>query len=372
MNKNTKIYLSPPNIDHSEIENVVQALNSGWISPFGSYTIDFTNKLSNYFNKNILLTNSGTSSIHLALKLTKIKEGDYVLCSNFTFAATAFPILYEKAIPVFIGSEKETWNMSPEFLHSAIEDLNRKDIKPKVLIIAHIYGMPAQMDKITDICKDNNIIIIEDAAEALGSFYHNKPLGSMGNYGIISFNGNKIITTSQGGALILPNKKSYNYAEKLAFQAKEKVDYYKHNELGYNYSTSNILAALGCAQFDKLEKKVKRRRLIFDYYLSNLEKRFTIDYQKELNHSFSNRWLSSFIFPTSLNKKIKSLLEKNNIESRFLWNPLNKQKVFKNFSYYGDSFFENRLFKNGLCLPSGDNLNDEELNKIITIIDKNI
>lgn len=372
MNKYTKIYLSPPTIDHSEIENVVQALKSGWISPYGSYTKDFTNKLSNYFNKDILLTNSGTSSIHLALKLAGIKAGDYVLCSNFTFAATAFPIIYEKAIPVFIGSEKETWNLSPEFLQYAIEDLKKKGIITKVLIVAHIYGMSAQMKKIIDICNNNNIIIIEDAAEALGSFYYNKPVGSIGKYGILSFNGNKIITTSQGGALILPNKKKYKYAEKLAFQAKEKADYYKHNEIGYNYSSSNILSALGSTQFDKLEKKVNRRRNIFNYYLSNLKDRFTIDYQKELSNSFSNRWLSAFIFPTSINKKIKSSLEKNNIEARFLWNPLNKQKVFKNYSFYGDSYFENKLFKNGLCLPSGDSLNDEDLNKIINIIDKNI
>lgn len=365
---NTKIYLSPPHIDQSEINSVIDALNSGWISPYGSYVKDFSNKLSRYFKKEVLLTNSGTSSIHLALKLSGIQDGDFVLCSNFTFAATAFPILYEKAFPVFIGSENETWNMSPGFLQSAIEDLKRKGIKPKVLIIAHIYGMPAQMKDIIDICKNNKIIIIEDAAEALGSFYHNKPLGSIGNYGILSFNGNKIITTSQGGALILPNKKSYKYAEKLAFQAKEKVDYYKHNEIGYNYSTSNILAALGSKQFDKLEKKVNRRREIFNYYFSNFENKINFDYQKELKNNFTNRWLSVFIFPPSINKKIKYILSKNNIESRYVWNPLNKQKVFKNFLYYGNKNLENKLFSNGLCLPSGDHLNSNDLDKIVELI----
>lgn len=372
MNNFPKIYLSPPHIDHLEIENVVKALKSGWISPYGSYIQEFSSKLSQYFNKKVLLTNSGTSALHLALKLAEIADGDYVLCSNFTFAATAFPILYEKAIPVFIGSEKRTWNISPEFLQYAIDDLRKKHIYPKALIVAQIYGMPAEMDQIINICKNNNIIVIEDAAEALGSSYHNVPVGALGDYGILSFNGNKIITTSQGGTLILPNEKKYKYAEKLASQAKEKADYYKHNEIGYNYASSNILAALGSIQFDKLNKKINKRRKIFNFYLTKFKDKFDVEYQMEIENSIANRWLSTFIFPASLNKKIKSSLEKNNIESRYLWNPLNKQKVFKDFPYFGNSLFENKLFNNGLCLPSGDNLKEIDLDKILAVIEKNI
>ncbi|MDR1877832.1 MAG: aminotransferase class I/II-fold pyridoxal phosphate-dependent enzyme [Flavobacteriaceae bacterium] len=372
MHKNNKIYLSPPCVDDAEIKNVCDALHSGWISPLGSFTDDFSNKLSRYFKKKVLLTNSGTSAIHLALRLSGIKENDYVLCSDFTFAATAFPILYQKAIPVFIGSEKETWNLSPEFLNEALAGLKKKNIHPKALVIAHAYGVAAQMDKIINLCKKHNILLIEDAAEALGSLYNGTPLGKLGDYGIVSFNGNKIITCSTGGALILPDDDKYLYAQKLATQAKEKADYYKHDELGYNYAQSNILAAIGNAQFDKLNKKVTRRREIFNYYLSFFKDKIEVSYQKEYKNSFSNRWLSSFIFPESVNKKIKESLKQNNIECRYLWNPLHKQKVFKNYLFYGDKKLEKQLFEQGISLPSGDNLGNKDLQKITGILEKHL
>ncbi len=370
MKNHHKIYLSPPHINDDEIKNVYLALKSGWVSPFGSFITDFTQKLSDYFDKPVLLTNSGTSAIHLALRISGIKEGDFVLCSNFTFAATAFPIIYQKAIPVFIGSENETWNLSPEFLNEAIIKLKKKNIHPKAIIIAHIYGMPAKMDEIITICKNHDIIIIEDAAEALGSTYQETPLGQLGNFGILSFNGNKIITCSTGGALIFPDNDQFLYAKKLASQAKEDVDYYKHEELGYNYAQSNILAAIGYSQFDKLHEKVKKRRGIFNYYLAFFKDKIEVNYQKENKHSFSNRWLSSFTFPKTINKKIKESLHQNNIESRYLWNPLHKQKVFKDNLFFGDKKSEEQLFEQGLSLPSGDNLKNVDLQKITEILEK--
>lgn len=373
MDTTNKIYLSPPCITNKEIKFVNEALLSGWISPYGSFINNFTKKLSLYYShKNILLTNNGTSAIHLALKILNIKEGDYVLCSDFTFAATAFPILYQKAIPVFIGADQKSWNLSPEYLEHALIKLKNKNIHPKVLIVAHIYGMPCNMKSIFDICKNYNIKIIEDAAEALGSKYNNLPLGQLGDYGILSFNGNKIITCSTGGALILPNQKNYSYAKKLANQAKENIDYYKHEELGYNYSQSNILAAIGLAQFKSLNQKVTQRRNIFNYYLSYFKNKLEIEFQIEEENCFSNRWLSSFIFPKDLNKKIKDILNINGIESRYLWNPLYKQPVFKNYFFYGDKSFENYLFRHGLSLPSGNNLTKNKLKRIINIIDKNL
>jgi pyridoxal phosphate-dependent aminotransferase EpsN len=371
-NDKDKIYLSPPHIDDAEMKSVRDALSSGWISPFGSFIDNFSEKLSSHFHKKVLLTNSGTSAIHLALKLSKINEGDFVLCSDFSFAATAFPILYQKAVPVFIGSEKDTWNLSPDFLNEAIENLKKNNNIPKALVIAHIYGASAQLDKIVDICKNYNILIIEDAAEALGSSYENKPLGSFGDFGILSFNGNKIVTCSTGGALILPDENTYLHAQKIASQAKEKADYYKHDELGYNYMQSNILAAIGDAQFDKLTSKVIRRREIFNYYLSYFKKKMDVGYQKEYENSFSNRWLSSFIFPKSINEKIKESLKQNKVESRYLWNPLHKQKVFNGCLFFGDPELEEQLFRQGLSLPSGDNLDNEDLYRITDILEKHL
>lgn len=365
-----KIYLSPPNIDYKVYNNIKTALDSGWISPVGSFIDDFTNKLNSYFNKKILLTNSGTSSLHLALKIVNIQKDDYVLCSNFTFAASAFPILYEKAIPIFIGSEEQTWNLSPDYLNLAIEQLNKKKIKPKALILAHIYGMPAQLDEIIKICNLNKIVLIEDSAEAFGSKYNDQPLGALGKIGILSFNGNKIITCSTGGAIILSDIESLEYAKKLSNQSKENTDYYLHNELGYNYALSNVLAAIGDSQIEKLNLKVNKRREIYKHYFKFLKEKFDIQHQYESYKSFSNRWLSSFIFPTNINHKIKNSLAFNNIETRYLWNPLHNQKAFANSLYFGNKILDNFLFENGLSLPSGDNLTLDNLEKIINIIKK--
>jgi dTDP-4-amino-4,6-dideoxygalactose transaminase len=367
----TKIYLSPPNIDRTEISNVVSAMESGWISPFGSFTNDFTAVLSEYFKKKTLLTNSGTSAIHLALRVLGIKEGDYVLCSNFTFAASVFPVLYQKAIPILVGSEQDTWNLSPDYLEEAVSSLRKKGIAPKALVLAHIYGMPACLERIIKICEENEILLIEDSAETLGSHHDNIPLGSWGRAGVMSFNGNKIVTCSTGGAVILPDEETLNHAKKLSVQAKEPVDYYLHNEVGYNFAQSNILAAIGLAQFGKLKEKTEKRRQIFDRYLSFFEEKTEIWTQKEGEKDFSNRWLSTFCFAEkSLNVKIKEALEKENIESRFLWNPMHAQPVFKTVEFFGDKSLDMNLFENGLCLPSGDNLRNEDLERIYEVLEK--
>jgi len=361
-----RIFLSPPHISKKEQEAVNNALESGWIAPMGTYIDAFTSILEKHYQSNILLTNSGTSAIHLALITLKIKKNDIVLCSNFTFAATAFPILYEKATPYFIGIERETWNISPEFLSDAISKLKSQGKKPKALLLAYSYGMPAKWAEIEKICTENDIIIIEDAAEAVGSTYNDTPLGTFGEFGILSFNGNKIITCSSGGALISKDKTKIEYSKKIASQAKEKVNFYKHNELGYNYLQSNILAAIGHEQFKQIENKVAKRRENFEYYMGNLEE-YIIDYPKELKNTFSNRWLSSFIVKNS--EKVTSELEKQNIESRKLWFPLNKQKIFSRYKYSGDHY-ENELFANGICLPSGNNLTIQDLFKVCEIIKK--
>lgn len=311
-----------------------------------------------------MLTNTGTSAIHLALMGCNIQPDDYVLCSNFTFAASAFPILYQKANPVFIGIEKQTWNISPEFLSKAIQKLHQKNIKPKALIIAYCYGNPAQWNEIETICNENNIKIIEDAAEALGSSYQNIPLGVLGEYGTLSFNGNKIITCSIGGALISRN--NLQSLEKTAHQAKENLAYYHHQSVGYNYAQSNILAALGFAQFQKLGKRVAKRRQNFDFYYRELQEIIEL-YQQELPKSVTNRWLSTFVFKNLKGTDIIEKLNQNNIESRRLWKPMTQQPVFKNALYFGNEF-ESTLFENGICLPSGSNLKSEELENIVALI----
>ncbi len=361
------IYLSPPVHGENELKNAQDAIQSGWISTQGPYIESFTSELDAFFNKKTLLTNSGTSAIHLALILAGIRQNDRVLCSNFTFAASANPILYQKGIPIFVGIEKKSWNICPKFLLQAIQ---QSEIKPKALVLTHVYGMPAQMDEIVTICAENNIILIEDAAEALGATYNKKHIGSFGEYGILSFNGNKIITTSSGGALICRDNKEKNKAKKIASQAKEAKDFYFHKKLGYNYLQSNILAAIGQAQFEKLPNFVVKRRKIFTKYQNAFQSDSRIISQKESTNEFSNRWLSSFVFPENKNKEIREKLLENSIETRYLFTPLNSQPLFSKYAYFGEHY-ENELFENGLSLPSGNQLNESEQNEIINII-KNI
>ncbi len=328
----------------------------------------FTGELQSYFQSPCLLTNSGTSAIHLALQMAGVEEGDRVLCSNFTFAASAFPILYQKAKPVFVGVERDRWNIHPEFLKQAIFQSPQP---PKALILTHVYGMPAAMDEILKICNEHHITLIEDAAEAMGSRYQEQLLGTFGQSGVISFNGNKIITTSSGGLLLSPNQDKINQAKKIASQAKENSHYYQHAQLGFNYLMSNILAAVGSAQFQSLEEKIEKRRATFMEYSNALKQLLPTFTQKEDDKCFSNRWLSSFYWEEDLRDTFYQALQKEQIESRFLFNPLNRQKVFKDFDYFGDDW-EALLFQKGLSLPSGHELSASQQMKIMNILNNSV
>jgi dTDP-4-amino-4,6-dideoxygalactose transaminase len=361
-----KIWLSSPHMEGHEIEYVIEAYNKNHVFPLGDYVNLFENKILNTLDashKFCTALNSGTSSIHLALKLCNIEQGDDVICSNFTFSASVNPILYEGANPIFIDSENETWNMCPILLEECILDRIKLGKKPKAIILVHLYGMPAKLQEIIKIATTYNIPVIEDAAEALGSMYKNKSIGVIGDYGIFSFNGNKIITTSAGGALISNTAESKTLALKYATQSREAELWYEHTQVGYNYRLSNIAAAIGVGQIEVLEKRVKRRREIFHTYVENFSDVDNISFQMEPNSDyFSNHWLSTCKFLDGKNPlSLINFLDQNNIESRPLWKPMHMQPVFCNYKSYLNGVSEN-LFQNGICLPSSSllSINDQQ------------
>ncbi len=366
-----KIWISPPDIGDKEQQYVKDCFDSNWISTAGPQITFFEKELSLLSdNYSVAALSSGTAAIHLALILLGVQKDDEVICSTFTFSASANPIIYQGAKPIFIDSELDTWNMCPELLEEAIIDRLNQGKKPKAIILVYIYGMPAKINEISMIAKKYDIPIIEDAAEALGSKYLNKQLGSFFDFGIYSFNGNKIITSSGGGALISKNQKLIEKAKFLATQAKDDVSYYQHSEIGYNYRLSNVCAAIGRGQLDTLKDKVVKRRSIFNYYKDNLSCISDIEFLEERNPAYSNRWLTTIII-NDLNKIdpeiIRLHLVKHNIESRRLWKPMHTQPVFKEFQFYGGDTSES-LFKKGLCLPSGSSLSNNQLDYIINVI----
>ena len=375
-NNQDQIILSPPSISFIEKKYVEQSLNSNWIAPIGPAIDEFEKKLSiNLNNQYVTALNSGTSALHLALKILNVNKDDIVLCQSFTFAGTAYPIIYQGAIPVFIDSEKNSWNIDPFILEKAIKDFIKKKKKPKCIIAVDLYGMPANYKILKSISNKYKIPIIEDAAEALGSSYDNNNCGTFGKFSILSFNGNKIITTGGGGALISDSKKDIDLAKYYSTQAREKKIYYEHKKIGYNYRLSNISASIGSAQLEKLSKFVKRRREIFNFYKNILSKFEFIDYQSE-NYSdnikiFSNRWLSTFVFNNKNKRKLLNnifeTMNENNIEVRPLWKPMHMQPVFKKCKFYNNNISKN-LFDSGICLPSGSNMNDNELFKVSDIL----
>lgn len=337
---------------------------------------EFEKSLEGYFkgNKKIVAVNSGTSAIHLALILSGVKEGDEVLCQSLTYVATANPILYQKATPVFIDSESHTWNICPEQLELAIKDRIGKGKKPKAIIFVHLYGMPAKVDEIVRISRKYNITLIEDAAEALGAEYKGKKCGAFGDFGILSFNNNKIVTTLGGGALICNTAAEKEKAFFYATQAKEKENHYQHKSLGYNYRMNSIGARLGVSELKKLKKYLKKRHAINDFYRASFKSISEVFFLKESSGFFkSNYWLSCVLFQQEGKDdsalKIMELLKKKNIESRLLWKPMHLQPLFMNYPYYGAKVAEN-LFKKGLCLPSGSNLNKNDLLRISETIKK--
>jgi dTDP-4-amino-4,6-dideoxygalactose transaminase len=364
-----RIWLSPPHQSGKEMEYIQDALVSNYLAPLGPHVDAFEIGLCNYIEiKDIAALSSGTAALHLALILLGVEPGDVVICPTFTFAASANPILYQKAIPVFIDSEELTWNICPDTLEQAIQYYIHKGKKPKAIIGVHIYGMPVQLNKVLTLCEKYEIPFIEDAAEALGSLYQGKKLGSFGQMGILSFNGNKIITTSGGGALLSNDESFIKKARFLATQAKDEAPHYQHSEIGYNYRLSNISAAIGVAQLEVIEERVKSRRANFDFYKKALSKLPGISFQNEPPGCYSNRWLTCILIDLELSggitsEKIRLHLEKQNIESRPLWKPLHLQPVFKDVPYFGGNVAE-KLFEIGLCLPSGSGLDEEDLSQV--------
>ena len=364
-----RIFLSLPHLGGSEMKWIEEAFKDNWVVPLGPNVNEFERLLGDYLgNHNIAALSAGTAAIHLGLVALDVKEGEEVICQSFTFAASANPIKYLGAKPVFIDSEPDTWNMCPIALEEAIIDRKRITGKyPKAIIPVHLYGMPAKMNEILAIADKYGIPVLEDAAEALGSEYCGKLCGTLGKYGALSFNGNKIITTSGGGALICPTEEADKHIKFLATQARETKPYYYHNVIGYNYRLSNISAGIGCGQMQVLEQHVERRKAIHSLY-TELLKDIKGVYVKQ-NHSDdfdSNFWLTTITFDDSLGispEDIRQALEEENIETRWLWRPMHMQPTFKDAPYYGGDCAE-KLFNHGLCLPSGSCLSDDDIRRV--------
>lgn len=371
---NQKIWISPPHISGYEQEHIQEVFESNWISTVGPSIDAFEKDIKIYLNepKEVVALNSGTSAIHLALIQAGVKKDDYVIAQSFTFAATINPIVYLGAFPVFVDSEIDTWNMSPELLEEAIMDLISKDKKPKAIIVVDLYGMPAKLDEIQEIAKKYNILLIEDAAEALGAKYKGKKCGSFGDFGILSFNGNKIITTSSGGALICNTTQEKLHTVYLATQARDNSSYYQHSEIGYNYRMSTICAGIGRGQMEVLNQRIEARRRNFEFYKLELSSFKEVAFLKEPKGFHSNRWLTCIVFESNeIREKVRLSLENENIESRPFWKPMHTQPVFKDYRSFVNGVADN-LSEKGLCLPSGSNLSEEDITRIAAIIKKYI
>lgn len=351
-----------------EATNVAEAFTSNWIAPVGPHIHAFEQQIAKYVGtEGCVAVNSGTAAIHLALQVLNVQPNDVVLCQSFTFAATAFPIVYCEAKPIFIDSETDTWNMDPVLLKQCIEDCLQKGTKPKAIIVVHLYGMPAKMHAIMSIANQYNIPVIEDAAEALGSQYENHQCGSLGNIGIFSFNGNKIITTSGGGALVSNNTYWLQKAAYLATQAKDATPFYQHQTIGFNYKLSNVLAGIGCGQMQVLNDRIYSRRNIYHQYQMALANDERIAFLNEPANCYSNRWLTTILLPSAVsgaNEAIRKTLAAQKIECRLLWKPLHEQPVFQSYQRYTNGV-SNQLFERGLCLPSGSNLSESQFSYII-------
>ena len=365
-----KIYLSSPHMGGSELDFVKQAFHTNWIAPLGPNVSQFESLLERYLQpgSHVAALNSGTSAIHLALIILGVSKGDEVLCQSMTFSASANPILYQDATPVFVDSEEETWNMCPELLETAIKDRIAKGKKPKAIVAVHLYGMPYKVAAIRTIADKYDIPIVEDSAEALGSSCNGEKCGTFGDMAILSFNGNKIITTSGGGALVSKKLTHKNKAIFLATQARDDAPHYQYSEIGYNYRLSNVSAGIGCGQMEVLDKHVSLRRDMNLFYQNLFEDVREIQVFKEANETiYSNHWLSCITFTNTTEKlnpeALRTFLLAGNIEARPLWKPMHLQPIFKDAPSYVNGVGE-RLFKTGLCLPSGSNLSDVDRARI--------
>ena len=366
-----KIWLSSPHMSGNEQKFVEEAFHVNWVAPLGPNVIGFENDLKNYLGNNVEVgaLSSGTAALHLGLIILGVQPGDEVLCQSMTFSASANPIRYQGAIPIFIDSEKDTWNLCPIVLEEAIKDRISKGKKPKVIIPVHLYGMPYQVDLVRAISEKYDIPVLEDSAEALGSYYKGMSCGTFGTIGVLSFNGNKIITTSGGGAVVVHSKEIKDKAIFLATQARDKAPHYQHSEIGYNYSMSNICAGIGRGQMQVLDKYVGYRRAMHIFYKQLFQDYPAVRLFTEPNDDCkSNHWLSAITIDTAQSngktaEQLRLHLENFNIESRPLWKPMHLQPVFESFPYYGGTVAQD-LFENGLCLPSGSNLTDANRKRI--------
>lgn len=372
----TRILLSIPHMGGEEQEYINQAFDTNWLAPLGPNVDAFEREISKYIGgSNVAVVNTGTSAIHLALILLNVTREDVVFCQSFTFVASANPILYQGATPVFIDSDSDTWNMSPVALKKALIHHNKKKTLPKAVVIVHLYGRCANMDSIIKICDEFEVPVIEDAAESFGAFYQGKHSGTIGKLGIFSFNGNKIITTSGGGAIVSDDKKMIERARFLSTQSKEPVSHYEHNEIGYNYRMSNVLAGIGRGQLKVINSRVRQRRDVQQKYKEDLRSIDAIEWIPETKGDYSNCWLSVFsINPKKTNKTASMLinyLNDNEIEARFVWKPLHMQPLFSHCDFFSENeqSFCGYLFETSVCLPSSSNITPENqkivVNKIL-------
>ena len=366
----SKIWLSSPHMGGTEQSYVNNAFETNWIAPLGPHVNGFENDIQSYLDttNSVAALSSGTAAIHIGLILLRVGHGDEVICQSKTFSASANPIVYLGATPIFIDSDKETWNICPEQLERAIKDRISKGKKPKAIIAVHLYGMPYKVEEIHAISKKYDIPVLEDSAEALGSTYHSQKCGTFGEIAVLSFNGNKIITTSGGGAIVTRSKEMKEQAIFLATQARDEAVEYLHSSIGYNYRLSNVLAGIGRGQMEVLDDRVEARRRVYEFYkesFKNIEELIFLDEPKGF---YSNRWLSCTMTPSKvIREEIRLSLNELNIETRPLWKPMHQQPIFKDAPQYLNGVSDD-LFEKGLCLPSGSNLTDDDLNRVSSAI----
>ncbi|MGM0138621.1 hypothetical protein IGI65_001064 [Enterococcus sp. DIV0755b] len=361
-----RILLSSPHMSDQgyEQEYVKEAFDTNWIAPLGANVTGFENELAEFVGAgHAAALVSGTSAIHMALKAVGVGKGDIVICQSLTFSATANPIIYQDATPVFVDSDKDSWNLDPNYLREAL----KKYPQAKAVIVVHLYGLSAKLDEIMEICKEFNVPLIEDAAESLGTTYKGKYTGTFGDYGIFSFNGNKIITTSGGGMLVSNNEEKIAKVRFWSTQSREKARHYQHNEIGYNYRMSNIVAGIGRGQLKVLNERIEQKRYIHNFYKKELSELSQISFMPENDWNKPNYWLSVITLKDMSPNFLMDELEKENIESRPIWKPMHMQPIFKNYDFIGNNVSQ-ELFEHGICLPSDSKMSETDLERVTTII----
>lgn len=370
MNMESRIFLSFPHLGGTEMNWIEEAFKGSWVVPLGPNVDEFEKRLSRYLEApDVVAVSAGTAAIHMAMVMLGVGPGDEVICQSFTFAASANPVTYQGAKPVFVDSEPDTWNMDPAALEEAIIERHRATGRyPKAIVPVHLYGMPARMDEILEIASRYGIPVIEDAAEALGSEYKGKKCSTLGKYGALSFNGNKIITTSGGGAVICPDSEAAKRVLFYVTQARENRPYYYHEHIGFNYRMSNISAGIGCGQMDVLAEHVERRRAIHRLYSEAFKGSDRITVHENPTDDFnSNFWLTTVLIDDADPEQLRQAMNSRNIETRWLWRPMHMQPVYADAPYYGGNTAES-LFSRGLCLPSGSNLTDSDIERVVTTL----